>query len=100
VGTATVLVPAILYLMVVGRWGAAVFLIIWSGLLALGEQLIRPMLTSRHAEVSALAVFIGAIGGVSAFGFIGFVVGPVIISLVVELVRSAGSDSDVPPART
>ncbi len=70
----------------------------WSGLLALGEQLIRPMLTSRHAEVSALAVFIGAIGGVSAFGFIGFVVGPVIISLAVELVRS--TSSDVPPPRS
>jgi predicted PurR-regulated permease PerM len=98
VGTATVLVPAILYLMAVGRWGAAIFLMVWSGLLALGEQLIRPMLTSRHAEVSALAVFIGAIGGVSAFGFIGFVIGPVIISLVVELVRSASSD--VPPHRS
>jgi predicted PurR-regulated permease PerM len=98
VGTATVLVPAILYLMVVGRWGAAIFLIVWAGLLALGEQLIRPLLTSRHAEVSALAVFIGAIGGVSAFGFIGFVIGPVLISLVVELVRSAGSDVPSPPS--
>jgi len=98
VGTATVLIPAILYCMVVGRWGAAIFLVVWSGLLALGEQLMRPMLTSRHAEVSALAVFIGAIGGVSAFGFIGFVVGPVLISLAVELVRSASSD--VPPRRS
>ena len=44
VGTATVLVPAILYLLVMGRWGAAIFLLVWSGLLALGEQLIRPML--------------------------------------------------------
>jgi predicted PurR-regulated permease PerM len=93
VGSAVVLVPAILYLMVIGRWGAALFLLIWCGLLALGEQLIRPMLTSRHAQVSPLAVFVGAIGGVSAFGFIGFVVGPVLISLVVELVRSV---TDVP----
>ena len=89
VGSAVVLVPAILYLMVVGRWGAAIFLLVWCGLLLLGEQLLRPMLTSRHAEVSALAVFVGAIGGVSAFGFIGFVIGPVLISLVVEIVRAA-----------
>lgn len=93
IGSATVLVPAILYLMFIGRWGAAVFLLVWSGLLALGEQLIRPLLTSRHAEVSALAVFVGAIGGVSAFGFVGFVIGPVLISLVVEIVRSV---TDVP----
>lgn len=89
VGTATVLVPAILYLMAVGRWGAAMFLLVWSGLMMLGEQLMRPMLTSRHAQVSALAVFVGVIGGVSAFGFLGFVIGPVLITLVIELVRAA-----------
>jgi predicted PurR-regulated permease PerM len=88
VGSAVVMVPAILYLVFVGRWGAALFLVVWWGLLALGEQLMRPMLTSRHAQVSALAVFVGAIGGVSAFGFIGIVIGPVLISLVVEIVRS------------
>ncbi len=93
VGSAVVLVPAILYLMFIGRWGAAIFLMVWWGLLALGEQFLRPMLTSRHAQVSALAVFIGAIGGVSAFGFIGIVIGPVLISLVVEIVRSF---TDVP----
>jgi predicted PurR-regulated permease PerM len=93
VGSAVVLVPAILYLMAIGRWGAAIFLIVWCGLLALGEQLMRPMLTSRHAEVSALAVFVGAIGGVSAFGFIGFVIGPVLLSLAVELIRSV---TDIP----
>jgi predicted PurR-regulated permease PerM len=97
VGSAVVLVPAILYLMVIGRWGAAIFLLVWWGLLALGEQLLRPMLTSRYARVSALAVFIGAIGGVSAFGFIGIVIGPVLISLVVEIVRSF---TDVPTHRS
>ena len=89
VGSAVVLVPAILYLMFIDRWGAAIFLLVWWGLLALGEQFLRPILTSRHAQVSALAVFIGAIGGVSAFGFIGIVIGPVLISLVVEIVRAA-----------
>jgi predicted PurR-regulated permease PerM len=93
VGSAVVMVPAILYLAFVGRWGAAIFLLVWWGLLALGEQLLRPALTSRHAQVSALAVFIGAIGGVSAFGFIGIVIGPVLISLVVEIVRTF---TDVP----
>ncbi|HEY6457876.1 MAG TPA: AI-2E family transporter [Steroidobacteraceae bacterium] len=88
IGSAVVLGPAILYLIFIGRWGAAIFLLVWWGLLALGEQFLRPVLTSRHAQVSALAVFVGAIGGVSAFGFIGIVIGPVLISLVVEIVRS------------
>ena len=37
VGTAVVLVPAILYLLVIGRWGAAIFLIVWAALQALGD---------------------------------------------------------------
>ncbi|HTY92567.1 MAG TPA: AI-2E family transporter [Steroidobacteraceae bacterium] len=89
VGSAVIMVPAILYLVLVGRWEAAMFLLVWYAMLALGEQLLKPLLTSRHAKVSAMAVFVGAIGGVAAFGFIGFVVGPVLISLVVEIVRVA-----------
>lgn len=90
VGSAVVLVPAILYLAVLGHWGSVIFLLVWTGLLALGEQLVRPFLTSRQAEVPALAVFIGAIGGVAAFGFIGFILGPVLINLVITLIRLAG----------
>ncbi len=90
VGSAIVLVPAMLYLAAGGHWGGAIFLLVWAGLMAFGEQLVRPLLTSRHAEVPALAVFIGAIGGVSAFGFIGFVIGPVLLNLGVALIRLAG----------
>jgi predicted PurR-regulated permease PerM len=89
VGSMIVLVPAMLYLVAIGRWGAAVFLIIWSILIAIAEQLLRPLLSSRHGEVSTLAVFMGALGGVQAFGFIGLLVGPVLLSLIVALVRLA-----------
>ena len=51
----------------------------------------------RSHGLAALAVFVGAIGGVSAFGFIGIVIGPVLISLVVEIVRSF---TDVPTHRS
>ena len=48
-----------------------------------------PHLTQRHAPVSALTVFVGVIGGVVAFGFIGLVLGPVLLSLIVALLRFA-----------
>jgi predicted PurR-regulated permease PerM len=53
------------------------------------ENILRPLLTAHHAEVSTLAVFVGAIGGASAFGILGLVVGPVILSFVVALMRFA-----------
>lgn len=86
-GASVVLVPAILYLAVSGHWGAAVFLAFWTGLLVVVENVARPLLTAHRAHVSTLAVFMGAVGGVSAFGVLGLVIGPVLLSFVVALVR-------------
>ncbi|HUN26354.1 MAG TPA: AI-2E family transporter [Steroidobacteraceae bacterium] len=89
VGTAVVLVPAILYLAATGSWGATAFLTAWSLMIAVGEQFLRPLLTSRHGEVSTLAVFVGAIGGAATFGLIGIVLGPVLLSLIAALIAIA-----------
>ncbi len=89
VGTAVILVPAILYLAISGRWGAAVFLLIWSLIIVAAENLLRPMLSTHHGSVPTLAVFVGAIGGVAAFGFLGIVIGPVLLSLILALLRIA-----------
>lgn len=86
-GAAVVLVPAVLYLAMSGHWLAAIFLIFWGALLVVVENVARPMLTAHRAHVSTLAVFMGAVGGVSAFGVLGLVIGPVLLSFVVALVR-------------
>jgi len=86
-GAAIVLVPAVLYLAVSGHWIGAVFLAVWTGLLAVVENVARPLLTAHRAHVSTLAVFVGAVGGVSAFGILGLIIGPVLLSFVVALVR-------------
>jgi predicted PurR-regulated permease PerM len=88
-GAAIVLVPAVLALIIGGHWGSAIFLACWTGLLWIVENVLRPLLTASHAEVSTLAIFIGAIGGAAAFGILGLVLGPVLLSFVVALVRFA-----------
>ena len=88
-GAAVVLIPAVLYLAFSGRWGAAIFLACWTAGMWLVETILRPLLTAHHAHVSTLAVFVGAIGGVAAFGILGLVLGPVLLSFVVALVRFA-----------
>jgi predicted PurR-regulated permease PerM len=88
-GAAIVLAPAVLYLGFTGRWGAAIFLGFWTAMLWIAENILRPLLTAHHAEVSTLAIFVGAIGGAAAFGILGLVVGPVLLSFVVALVRFA-----------
>ncbi len=89
IGTAVILVPAILYLAAVGHWRAAIFLVVWALIISAAENLLRPMISARHGSVPTLAVFVGAIGGVAVFGLLGIVIGPVLLSLIVALVRVA-----------
>ena len=88
-GTPVVWVPAALVLALQGRWYAATFLLVWGGLVATLDNVLRPMLVSGRAQVSTLTVFIGVLGGVSAFGPIGVILGPLVLALVIALVRFA-----------
>jgi predicted PurR-regulated permease PerM len=88
-GSALMLIPAALYLAFAGRWGAALFIGLWTVGMWVVETVLRPVLISRHAEVSTLAIFVGAIGGVAAFGILGLILGPVLLSFTVALVRFA-----------
>jgi predicted PurR-regulated permease PerM len=91
VGSAVVLVPAVLYLAFSGRWGLTIFLAVWSVGVGIVDNFLRPILAAQRAEVSTLVVFVGAIGGVSTFGILGLVVGPVLLSFVVAMVRFAAT---------
>ena len=90
VGTAVVWVPATLWLLLQGHPGYALFLAGWS-ILVVGsaDNFLRPILISGRVEVPTLAVFIGVMGGLSAFGFIGLFVGPIVLGLLVALFRFA-----------
>jgi predicted PurR-regulated permease PerM len=55
-GAGIVLLPAVAYLGVDGRWGAALFLLLWTVGLWLGDGVLRSVLTSRRAEVSTGAL--------------------------------------------
>lgn len=88
-GAALVLIPAVLYLAATGHWGAAIFLACWTAGMWLSENILRPLLTAHHAQVSTLAIFIGAIGGVAGFGILGLILGPVLLSFIVALARFA-----------
>lgn len=86
-GTPVVWVPAVIVLAAQQRWGAALFLLIWGGTVATLDNFIRPWLVAGRAEVATLTVFIGVLGGVSAFGPIGVFLGPLVLSLVIALIR-------------
>jgi predicted PurR-regulated permease PerM len=88
-GTGFVLVPAVIYLAATGQWGWVIFMGAWTALVGTSDNFLRPYLTRQQASVSTLTVFMGVIGGVAAFGFIGSLIGPVVLALIVALLRFA-----------
>lgn len=87
VGAAFVWAPAVLYLAATDQWGWALFMLLWGTGVSVADNLLRPLLIARHAPVSVLAVFVGVIGGVSAFGMIGVILGPVLLTVIAALLH-------------
>jgi predicted PurR-regulated permease PerM len=88
VGTALVWLPATLWLLSQDQPYFALFMLAW-GVVVVGavDNVLRPILISGRTEVPTLAVFIGVMGGLSAFGFIGLFLGPIVLGLLVALFR-------------
>jgi predicted PurR-regulated permease PerM len=92
-GTGLVLIPAAIVLALGGHWGWSLFVLVWAvGVVGTMDNFLRPIFISGRAQISTLPVFIGAIGGVAAFGPIGLFLGPIVIALVLAFTRFAGED--------
>jgi predicted PurR-regulated permease PerM len=56
------------------------------------DNIARPMIISRGVKLSSFWVLLGVFGGLSAFGFVGLIVGPLILALFVTFVKLAGEE--------
>jgi len=94
-GTALVWIPGAAALFLTGHPGAGLFLTLWGAILvSSADNFLKPLLIGGKAEVPTLAVFIGVLGGLSAFGLIGMFTGPIIMALVLTLIRFASEEED------
>jgi predicted PurR-regulated permease PerM len=86
VGTALFWIPGGIYLLLAGKTAKGIFLLAW-GVLVVGsaDNVIRPLIIGGKAELPFSLMALGAIGGLAAFGLMGVVIGPVIISLSLVL---------------
>jgi predicted PurR-regulated permease PerM len=100
VGSALVWVPGALFLAANGDYGYATFLAVWGAVVVgMVDNFLRPMLISGRADVPTLAVFVGVMGGLAAFGFIGLFVGPIVLGLLVALFRYESEERAAAPGR-
>ncbi|MGO9591121.1 MAG: AI-2E family transporter [Candidatus Acidiferrales bacterium] len=86
VGSAIVWVPAAISLMVGGHLGRGIFLAIFCILIvSMVDNVMRPWLISGRAQMGGLLVFISVLGGISVFGLLGVVLGPIIVATTASL---------------
>lgn len=82
-GTPVVWIGASLWLLLRGQHWAGIELLIWGGaVVSWVDNLIRPLVISSNTSIPFLIVLFGVLGGLSAFGFIGLFIGPVILAVV------------------
>jgi predicted PurR-regulated permease PerM len=86
IGTALVIAPVVTYLFLIDRVGAAMGMFIW-GVTVVGllDNLLAPKLIERGMHIHPLLILLAVIGGIQLFGPLGFLIGPLFLSLFFAL---------------
>ncbi len=85
IGTALVLVPAILYLVISGSIGPAIGLTVWSVGVSVIDNVLGPRLMGSGADLHPLLVLLSVLGGLALFGPVGLFLGPLSVALLLAL---------------
>jgi predicted PurR-regulated permease PerM len=100
VGSGLIWGPAAAWLLLSGDIVRGIILIgVGVGVISMADNVLRPLLLSGRTTLHGLLVFISLLGGVAAFGFIGLVIGPVIMAAFGTLLGAIiePDTSHVPP---
>lgn len=82
IGTAIVWFPLTVYLAITGDWTHAIGLFLYSGIIVTNiDNLIRFVLQKRMADTHPLITIFGVVIGLSLFGFMGVIFGPLLLSI-------------------
>jgi predicted PurR-regulated permease PerM len=84
VGVLLVWGPAAVYLAITADVTTTVLFVLWNALVVGGiDNVLRPMLVSGRTGLPLPLMLLGALGGLAAFGFLGLVLGPLVIALFI-----------------
>lgn len=88
-GPILVWLPVSIWLYTQGETGYAVFMVIWGAVIVGSvDNLIKPLLIARGSTLPMSLIFLGVLGGVAAFGFLGLILGPVLLSVGLAMLNA------------
>lgn len=87
-GTPLIWVPAGVGLMMDGQMTRGIILMVYGATIVMNiDNFLRPRLVSGRSKVHPVLIMIGVLGGLRVFGFIGMLVGPLVLALLVALIK-------------
>jgi predicted PurR-regulated permease PerM len=89
VGATIVWVPASIGLLLSGAiWRGVALLLIGLFGISMADNVLRPLLLTGKTSVSGFVIFFGLLGGAAAFGFVGLIIGPIILVTTARLIET------------
>jgi len=102
VGTSLVLIPAILFLFLSGKFLSGFGLLAWgAGAVGLIDNFLGPKLVGRGMQMHPFIILLAVLGGIGFFGPMGFLLGPLTMSLlfafleIISSVKSQGKNDEI-----
>lgn len=87
-------IPLIIYLFAYFDPGPAVLWSLYFLVMGMMDNVLKPMIMGKGSDVPMLVIFLGALGGFAAFGFIGLFLGAILLSLAYKLYLTWVSNVD------
>jgi predicted PurR-regulated permease PerM len=85
IGPALIMFPAVFWMYSNGSSGRATLFLLWTLVCVTMDNILRPILIKRGADLPLPLVFLGVIGGLIGLGMIGIFVGPVVLAVTYTL---------------
>lgn len=86
IGPALIWVPGVIYLFATGETVSAIGLALWCGLVVSTiDNVMRPALVGKDTQMPDLLVLVSTLGGLTMFGAVGLIIGPVIAGLFMTM---------------
>jgi predicted PurR-regulated permease PerM len=88
IGPFIIWMPFTLALLIQGHIVKAIALLICGTFgISMVDQILKPVLIGEKTKLHTLLVFFSVLGGISYFGFVGFILGPLIITLCLSVLK-------------
>jgi len=96
-GPILVLLPAVIWMYASGDALWATVLLVFTVVVGAMDNVLRPYLIKKGADLPLVLIFAGVIGGLLSIGLIGIFVGPVVLAVTYRLLEEWVRQQDQPP---